>query len=68
MVEKLKTLFQKYPDRCCIVIVLLAAVLPFLPSLDFGQFVLDDGVYTGQNFLFDLNWTNIKYHLTSKTL
>ena len=68
MVEKLKTLFQKYPDRCCIVIVLLAAVLPFLPSLDFGQFVLDDGVYIGQNFLFDLNWTNIKYHLTSKTI
>ena len=68
MLEKLKTLFQKYPDRCCIIIVLLAAVLPFLPALNFGAFVLDDGAYIGQNFLFTFDWKNIKYHLTSKTV
>ena len=56
MFAKLKNLFQKYPDRCCIIIVVLAAVLPFLPSLGFGEFVLDDGVYTGEHFLFTFSW------------
>lgn len=68
MFAKLKNLFQKYPDRCCIIIVVLAAVLPFLPSLGFGEFVLDDGVYTGQHFLLTFSWKNIKYHLTHKTI
>ena len=68
MFEKLKTLFQKYPDRCCIVIILLAASLPFLPALNFGKFAIDDGAYIGQDFLFAINWSNIKYHLTNKTV
>ena len=68
MFERLKTLFQKYPDCCCVIIVLLAAVLPFLPSLAYDIFVMDDGIYIGQDFLFTLNWSNIKYHLTNKTL
>ena len=68
MFEKLKELFEKYPDRCCLVIVALAAVLPFLPSLNFAPFMLDDNAYIGQEYLFSFSWKNIKYHLTSKTV
>lgn len=68
MLEKIREIFRKYPDRCCAVIVALAAILPFLPSLGFTSFVFDDSAYVGQNYLFDLSWYNIKYHLTSLTV
>lgn len=68
MLEKLKEWFRKYPDRCCIMTVVLAAVLPFLPSLSFSSFILDDTAYIGQEYLFAFSWKNIKYHLTSQTI
>ena len=61
-------MFQKYPDRCCAAVVAVAAVLPFLPSLGFNSFVFDDSAYVGQNYLFNLSWINIKYHLTTMTV
>ena len=33
MFEEIKNLYRKYPERCCITLVILAAVLPFLPAL-----------------------------------
>ena len=68
MLEKIREIFRKYPDRCCIAVVALAAVLPFLPSLGFNSFVFDDSAYVGQNYLFNLSWSNVKYHLTTLTV
>ena len=68
MVEKLEKLYQKYPDRFCAVVVIAAAVLPFLPSLGFATFIFDDSAYIGQEFLFSPSWRNLKYHLTAKTV
>ena len=68
MFEEIKNLYRKYPERCCITLVILAAVLPFLPALSFGTFIFDDSAYIGQEFLFSLSWRNLKYHLTSETV
>lgn len=68
MFGKIKELFQKNPDRFCMVVAALAAVMPFLPSLSFTTFVFDDNAYVGQEYLFTLNWLNIKYHLTTPTV
>ena len=65
---KLKELFEKHPDWCCGIGVFLAAVLPFLPAVPFDIYIIDDGIYIGQDFLFSLNWSNVKYHLTHTTL
>ena len=65
---KFKELFEKHPDWFCGIAVFLAAVLPFLPAVPFEVFVIDDNAYIGQDFLFSLNWSNIKYHLYCKTL
>ena len=65
---KLKDCFGKHPDRCCAIAVFLAALIPFLRSIPFDIFIIDDGIYIGHDFMFTLNWSNIKYHLTHKTL
>ncbi len=68
MWEKAKELFQKHPDFCCAAAVFIAAMLPFLPAIPFDVYIIDDGIYIGQDFLFSLKWSNIKYHLTHETL
>jgi hypothetical protein len=68
MWKKAKELFQKHPDFCCAAAVFAAAVLPFLPAIPFDIYIIDDGIYIGQDFLFSLKWSNIKYHLTNTTL
>ena len=68
MLEKFSELYRKYPDRMNCAIIVLAALICFLPSLSYETFVLDDSAYVGSSYLFTLSWSNIKYILTSKTV
>ena len=68
MLKKFCRFVDRHHDLSAVILIAVAVFAFFLPSLPFEKFAFDDTNYVGQTHLFELTFSNIRYHLTNKTV